>query len=121
MSTAKPEEKKGITFMLKSVLCASLAASMSEVTLPFDTSKVRLFVQGTLKLTVGDKDAGEAKYKGVFGTMRTVAQDEGFLALYNGFIPAVQRQIVFAGLRIGLYEKVITPWISGSQLLLGGA
>lgn len=38
--------------------------------------------------------------------MRTVASDEGFMALYNGFFPAVQRQIVFAGLRIGLYEKV---------------
>ena len=37
--------------MLKSVLCASLAASMSEVTLPFDTSKVRLFVQGKASLT----------------------------------------------------------------------
>ncbi len=45
MSSGK-EEKKGAAFIAKSVLCASLAASMSEITLPFDTSKVRLFVQG---------------------------------------------------------------------------
>ena len=38
--------------------------------------------------------------------MRTVAADEGISALYNGLIPALHRQWVFAGLRIGLYDTV---------------
>lgn len=38
--------------------------------------------------------------------MKTIAGEEGVLALYNGLTPGLQRQVVFAGLRIGLYVPV---------------
>jgi solute carrier family 25 uncoupling protein 8/9 len=38
--------------------------------------------------------------------MSKVAAEEGPLALFNGLIPGLQRQVVFAGLRIGLYVPV---------------
>lgn len=38
--------------------------------------------------------------------MSTIAREEGGLALYNGLSAGLQRQIVFAGLRIGLYLPV---------------
>lgn len=40
------------------------------------------------------------------GTMKTIAAEEGPFALYNGLSAGLQRQIVFAGLRIGLYIPV---------------
>ena len=38
--------------------------------------------------------------------MSKVAAEEGTLSLFNGLIPGLQRQVVFAGLRIGLYVPV---------------
>lgn len=38
--------------------------------------------------------------------MSTISREEGFKALYNGLTAGLQRQIVFAGLRIGLYLPV---------------
>ena len=38
--------------------------------------------------------------------MKTIAAEEGPFALYNGLSAGLQRQIVFAGLRIGLYIPV---------------
>lgn len=46
------------------------------------------------------------KYRGLFGTLKTVAGEEGTLALWNGLGPGLQRQLIFSGLRIGLYEPV---------------
>ena len=48
------------------------------------------------------------KYNGFIGTAKTIANDEGVMALYNGLNAGLQRQIVFAGLRIGLYVPVRT-------------
>ena len=42
----------------------------------------------------------------MFGTTKTIAMEEGPLALWNGLTPGLQRQFVFAGLRIGLYVPV---------------
>jgi solute carrier family 25 uncoupling protein 8/9 len=38
--------------------------------------------------------------------MRTIAGEEGVTGLYNGLSAGIQRQVVFAGLRIGLYVPV---------------
>jgi solute carrier family 25 uncoupling protein 8/9 len=46
------------------------------------------------------------KYQGFIGTMKTIAAEEGALALFNGLTPGLQRQFIFAGLRIGLYVPV---------------
>lgn len=40
------------------------------------------------------------------GTMKVMAAEEGALSLWNGLTPGLQRQFVFAGLRIGLYVPV---------------
>jgi solute carrier family 25 uncoupling protein 8/9 len=88
---------------LKNVGCAATAACIAEIaTIPIDTVKVRLQIQS--------KTAGNAppKYNGFLGTAKTVASEEGFMSLYNGLTAGLQRQIVFAGLRIGLYVPVRT-------------
>ena len=38
--------------------------------------------------------------------MKTIAREEGVTSLYNGLSAGIQRQCVFAGLRIGLYVPV---------------
>ena len=46
------------------------------------------------------------KYRGMLGTMRTVAAEEGVGALWKGVTPGIRRQVLFGGLRIGMYEPV---------------
>jgi hypothetical protein len=41
----------------------------------------------------------------MLGVMRRIAAEEGAGALYKGFWPAIQRQLVFASLRIGVYKQ----------------
>lgn len=79
---------------------ASAAGMWGEaVTIPLDTAKVRLQIQKVVP--------GEApRYNGLFGTVGKVAAEEGPLALFSGLTPGLQRQFVFAGLRIGLYVPI---------------
>jgi solute carrier family 25 uncoupling protein 8/9 len=65
------------------------------LTIPLDTAKVRLQIQG-------DKP----KYSGMFNCIKTMIAEEGFTSLYKGLSAGLQRQMVFASLRIGLYEPV---------------
>lgn len=60
-----------------------------------DTAKVRLQVQ-----------TNQGKYRGMLHCIRTMAAEEGVLSLYKGLNAGLQRQMVFASLRIGLYEPV---------------
>lgn len=78
-------------------------------TIPLDTAKVRLQLQK--KAVVGDA-AGAPKYKGLLGTMATIAREEGLGALWNGIIPGLQRQCIYGGLRIGLYDPVSLKYYS---------
>lgn len=72
-------------------------------TIPLDTAKVRLQLQG--KALPGE-GATALKYRGMFGTMATIAREEGLKSLWNGIVPGLHRQCLFGGLRIGLYEPV---------------
>lgn len=45
-------------------------------------------------------------YRGMFGTMITLAKSEGVNTLYKGLIPGIHRQLCFASIRIGLYDSV---------------
>ena len=82
---------------------AATAACVAEIaTIPIDTVKVRLQIQSKVS------DGKPPKYVGFLGTAKTVSKEEGFMALYNGLTAGLQRQIVFAGLRIGLYVPVRT-------------
>jgi solute carrier family 25 uncoupling protein 8/9 len=78
------------------MITGGIAGCIAEIaTIPLDTAKVRLQVQ-----------TEQAKYKGMFHCIKTMAAEEGFSSLYKGLSAGLQRQIVFASLRIGLYEPV---------------
>lgn len=46
------------------------------------------------------------KYNGLVGTFKTVVAEEGFASLYKGLTPGLQRQIIFSGIRVGMYLPV---------------
>ena len=46
------------------------------------------------------------KYRGMLGTLSTIAWEEGMTALWKGIVPGLHRQCLFGGLQIGLYEAV---------------
>ncbi|XWS59917.1 hypothetical protein CRYUN_Cryun08bG0163200 [Craigia yunnanensis] len=83
---------------------SAFAASLAEIcTIPLDTAKVRLQLQ---KKAVGGDVATLPKYRGLLGTVGTIAREEGLAALWKGVIPGLHRQCLFGGLRIGMYEPV---------------
>lgn len=87
-------------------LSSALAACFAELcTIPLDTAKVRLQLQKRAA-TSGEAGGGGSKYKGLLGTVVTIAKEEGLLALWKGIIPGLHRQCLYGGLRIGLYEPV---------------
>lgn len=49
---------------------------------------------------------GAIVYRGLFGTIFGMVRHEGFRSLYGGIVPGLQRQCLFASIRIGLYEPV---------------
>lgn len=50
------------------------------------------------------------QYRGLFGTLATIARQEGPRALYNGLSAGLQRQMVFASVRLGMYDSVKTTY-----------
>ncbi|KAG5550402.1 hypothetical protein RHGRI_015379 [Rhododendron griersonianum] len=72
-------------------------------TIPLDTAKVRLQLQ---KKAVAGDALTLPKYKGMLGTVATIAREEGLASLWKGIVPGLHRQCLFGGLRIGMYEPV---------------
>ena len=70
-------------------------------TIPLDTAKVRLQIQGQ-RLQPGET----AKYKGLLNTVAVIIKEEGVRAPYKGLFAGLQRQMVYASLRIGLYDPI---------------
>ena len=91
-------------------LSSATAACWAEtLSLPVDTAKVRLQLQGAAAASASSATGGstsQLKYNGLLGTMRTVAREEGVAALWKGLTPGLHRQCLFGGLRIGMYEPV---------------
>ncbi|XP_010262729.1 PREDICTED: mitochondrial uncoupling protein 1-like [Nelumbo nucifera] len=88
---------------------SAFAACFAELcTIPLDTAKVRLQLQK--KAASGDGVA-LPKYRGMLGTVATIAREEGATALWKGIVPGLHRQCLFGGLRIGLYEPVKTFYV----------
>lgn len=52
------------------------------------------------------KNITNIQYRGLFGTIATIARTEGARALYNGLSAGLQRQAVFASVRLGMYDSV---------------
>lgn len=83
---------------------SAIAACVGEIcTLPLDTAKVRLQLQ---KKAVSKDVISVPKYRGMLGTVGTVAREEGLAALWKGIVPGLHRQCINGSLRIGLYEPV---------------
>ncbi|KAL6340927.1 hypothetical protein AAG906_032038 [Vitis piasezkii] len=84
--------------------CSAFSACFAELcTIPLDTAKVRLQLQK--KGSTGN-EAGLPKYRGMLGTVVTIALEEGLVALWKGIVPGLHRQCLYGGLRIGLYDPV---------------
>lgn len=90
-----PSSGKPLSFPRLFAASAVAACTAEILTLPLDTAKVRLQLQSS-----------GSKYKGLVGTVFTVAREEGPRALWKGLEPGLHRQCLFGGLRIGLYEPV---------------
>jgi len=93
------------------LISAGTAGCLADIgTYPLDLAKVRLMTQGesgTGAVQAAAKLAPtQFKYKSLPGTIATVAKEEGLLALYNGLVPGLQRQMCFASIRLGLYDTV---------------
>lgn len=93
-------------------LCSAFAACFAEFcTIPLDTAKVRL----QLQRKSAPADGGTVpKYRGLLGTVVTIAREEGLSALWKGIVPGLQRQCIYGGLRIGLYDPVKTFFVGSA-------
>ncbi|XP_012639284.1 mitochondrial brown fat uncoupling protein 1 [Microcebus murinus] len=92
------------------IFSAGVGACLADViTFPLDTAKVRLQVQGECQTS------SAIRYKGVLGTITTLAKTEGPMKLYSGLPAGLQRQVSFASLRIGLYDTVQEFFAAGKE------
>ena len=112
MNVKQKEGESNLAFFMRNVGMAAFSACVAEtLTIPMDTSKVRLQLQKTPE--------GEVpRYNGLLGTMKTIAAEEGATALFGGLAPGLQRQVLFAGLRVGLYipiRNIITGPLAEGQ------
>ncbi|KAM6316983.1 putative mitochondrial transporter UCP3 [Aegotheles albertisi] len=83
---------------------AGTAACIADLcTFPLDTAKVRLQLQGEVRIP---RSSGTVEYRGVLGTLSTMVRTEGPRSLYSGLVAGLQRQMSFASIRIGLYDSV---------------
>uniref|UniRef100_G5E6V2 Mitochondrial brown fat uncoupling protein 1 n=1 Tax=Loxodonta africana TaxID=9785 RepID=G5E6V2_LOXAF len=81
------------------IFSAGVAACLADViTFPLVAAKVRLQIQGECQTS------SAIRYKGVLGTITTLAKKEEPMKLYSGLPAGLQRQISFASLRTGLYD-----------------
>ena len=85
MKSGRKEGESAAAFFLRNVAAASFSGSVGEaLTIPIDTAKVRLQVQ-----TV--QEGVKPKYVGLLGTTKTIAAEEGPVALWNGLSAGLQR------------------------------
>ncbi|XP_004506657.1 mitochondrial uncoupling protein 1-like [Cicer arietinum] len=93
---------------------SAFSACFAEIcTIPLDTAKVRLQLQ---KQAVAGDVVSLPKYKGMLGTVSTIAREEGLSALWKGIVPGLHRQCLYGGLRIGLYEPVKTLYTGSDHV-----
>lgn len=93
------------------MLCAGTAACTADIiTFPLDVAKVRLQISSKSVIKSGASVLAlqglRPEYNGLFGTLFGMIRNEGIKSLYGGIGPGLQRQCVFASIRIGLYDPV---------------
>ncbi|XP_072157901.1 putative mitochondrial transporter UCP3 isoform X1 [Bemisia tabaci] len=111
-----PEE---LPLSFKVAAAGSAACFADFITFPLDTAKVRLQVQGESKVKATElvsKSSQKLQYRGLIGTIATIAKKEGPKSLFNGLSAGLQRQLCFASVRLGFYDSVKSLYI---QLFYG--
>ena len=107
------------------MLSAGTAACIADImTFPFDVAKVRLQVLGEApaimavsgSTTISLEAAASPQFKGLFGTMIYLVKNEGVKSLYGGIGPGLQRQCLFASLRLGIYDNIKEFYTSALSL-----
>lgn len=78
------------------------------VSFPFDTSKIRLQVQGQ----VTDESLTATKYRGTLHALRLLTVEEGLRAPFNGVKFAALRQATYGTLRFGIFFSGKSWWKS---------
>ncbi|XP_021399710.1 putative mitochondrial transporter UCP3 isoform X3 [Lonchura striata] len=77
---------------------AGMAGCIADLcTFPLDTAKVRLQIQGEVRIP---QTTSSMEYRGVWGTLSTMVRTEGARSLYSGLAAGLQRQMSFASIRI---------------------
>jgi len=103
MTTTQPKKKIEDLPLYKRWLAGAAAASTAEFfSLPFDTGKVRLQLQDKAKTI----EQGKIPYTGMINVLSRMIKEEGFTSLFKGLSPGIQRQCVFGGLRLMMYEPI---------------
>ncbi|XP_020215500.1 mitochondrial uncoupling protein 1 isoform X2 [Cajanus cajan] len=86
---ADSKSKSDLSFS-KTFASSAFSACFAEVcTIPLDTAKVRLKLQ---KQAVAGDVVSLPKYKGMLGTVATIAREEGLSALWKGIVPGLHHQ-----------------------------
>ena len=84
--------------VIKGLALGAIGSSISEVVvMPMDVMKTRLQMQGA---------DGTSQYRGLWDCFMKIVRQEGVPALYKGIEPALARQVVYGGLRYGLYVPI---------------
>ncbi|GAU13431.1 hypothetical protein TSUD_127270 [Trifolium subterraneum] len=100
----------------QSFICSAFAACFAEFcTIPLDTAKVRLQLQKKGGDVVDDDDGGMGlpKYRGLLGTVKTIAREEGFSALWKGIVKTFLVGTAFVG-EVPLYHMILAALITGA-------
>lgn len=98
------------TTVIRSLCNSASAAAIAEgLTLPLDTAKVRLQLQNFSHDPV-------PRYRGPLQTVGRIVKDEGITAPFKGFVPGLHRQLLFTGLRLGLYDAVKNALATNGEL-----
>nr|KYP67692.1 hypothetical protein KK1_024044 [Cajanus cajan] len=123
---ADSKSKSDLSFS-KTFASSAFSACFAEVcTIPLDTAKVRLKLQ---KQAVAGDVVSLPKYKGMLGTVATIAREEGLSALWKGIVPGLHHQCLYAGktLYVGKdrvgdvpLSKKIAAFTTGVQALWTG-
>lgn len=98
-TTARPKGSIGASTAVKGFAFSWFSVCVAEtVTIPIDTVKVRMQLQGEL--------GAVRQYSSAFDAFGKIARTEGVLGLWKGLAPAVLRQSLYGTFRYGSYEPI---------------
>lgn len=94
----KPQNPKENKPFLKMLLAGFSSVVAQSFTHPIETIKARMQISNeTGRVSKGN-------YSGIFSTLKSIFNNEGFKGLYKGIKAAYAREMIYSSLRLGLYE-----------------